>query len=136
MGLIPGGSDCHTIGALLPRTSPLAPCVIQSLIRPSSSLVSGFALQQKPVGATIVQEVCRDFDFRAALESRYVPSVPASALVGPRPSSPSPIGTGPATEPRAADDGAAAPVAVRSDSHPGEGAMFSSFTRRRRFSFF
>ena len=43
-----------------------------------NALVSGFALQQKPVGATIVQEVCRDFDFHAA-PGAHVHAAPAPA---------------------------------------------------------
>ena len=94
-----------------------------------NALVSGFALQQKPVGVTIVQEVSRDFDFHATSESRYVPHEPA--LVAARPPVPEPA------RPSVAPEESAATIAPqRSGDRSGEGALFSSFTRRRRFSFF
>ena len=100
-----------------------------------NALVSGFALQQKPVGAAIVKEVCRDFDFHATSETRYAPAEPAAALLHPRP-----------VPALAAVDAAPAPVAgerlepvaatIPPDDSASENRLFSSITRRRRFSFF
>ena len=94
-----------------------------------NALVSGFALQQKPVGVTIAQEVCRDFDFHSATESRHVAHEPALVAVRT-----------PAVEPArpavAPEQPAVTVAPQRSSDTSGEGALFRSFTRRRRFSFF
>ena len=100
-----------------------------------NALVSGFALQQKPVGVTIVQEVCRDFDFHAAPESRYVPNEPTPAFATPGASAQP--GTLPGPHQPPAEETVATPVkATRSSDPSGDGTLFSSFSRRRRFSFF
>ena len=98
-----------------------------------NSLVSGFALQQKPVGVTLVQEVCRDFDFQTAPESRYMAG-PAPAFAAAPPAT-SPVGP----QHHHVSSGQPEPVpqpATRSADPNGDGALFSSFSRRRRFSFF
>jgi len=97
-----------------------------------NALVSGFALQQKPVGVTIVQEVCKDFDFHAAPETRYMPTEPTPAFAAPRAASQ------PGPHHVSSEDTAAATPhpATRSSDPSGDGALFSSFSRRRRFSFF
>jgi general secretion pathway protein A len=98
-----------------------------------NALVSGFAVQQKPVGATIVQEVCRDFDFHVAPDTRHAPQESAD-FSGPRP-------TALRSQREPVDDVAAerpAPqVAVTApDARSSQSPLFGSFTRRRRFSFF
>jgi general secretion pathway protein A len=101
-----------------------------------NALVNGFALQQKPVGAAIVQEVCRDFDFHRTTETRYAPAEPAAALLRPRPvPTPSPAVEATATP---AVGERLEPVAATSqpDDRPSENRLFGSITRRRRFSFF
>ncbi len=98
-----------------------------------NSLVSGFALQQKPVGATIVREVCRDFDFHVAPDTRHAPpESPDSA--GPRLAALRPTR-------ELVDDFVAErptpPTAVTApEPRSSENPLFGSFTRRRRFSFF
>jgi general secretion pathway protein A len=96
-----------------------------------NALVSGFALQQKPVGLHLVQEVCRDFDFHAAPENRFVPHEPA--VVGVRPAMPAAeaVRQAPAHE-----EASTAMTTTRSSDPAGDSALFSSFRRRRRFSFF
>lgn len=71
-----------------------------------NALVTGFAANQRPIGADIVRGVCADFDF-----------APAGAA---------PHRAGAATEAR---DHVAQPAG-------GDGSMFRLFARRRRFSFF
>ena len=96
-----------------------------------NALVNGYALQQKPVSAEIVQEVCRDFDFHAAPDTRYAPAEPAAALL--RPASP------PVDErelARAREPLAPVAAAAKPDEHESEHRLFSTFSRRRRFSFF
>jgi general secretion pathway protein A len=101
-----------------------------------NALVSGFALQQKPVGVTIVQEVCRDFDFHAAPESRYVATEPTPAFAAPRASTQTALLPGQHHGP-GEEAAASTPVtATRSSDPSGDGTLFSSFSRRRRFSFF
>jgi general secretion pathway protein A len=96
-----------------------------------NALVSGFALQQKPVGLHLVQEVCRDFDFHAAPENRFVPHEPA--VVGVRPAMPA----AEAVKQRPAhEEASTAMTTTRSSDPAGDSALFSSFRRRRRFSFF
>jgi len=77
-----------------------------------NALVSGFAADQKPVGRDIVREVCHDFDLTP-------PKPPAPREAGPR-------------EPAAPREAAASHGASSQPSRP----LFSSFTQRRRFSFF
>ena len=96
-----------------------------------NALVSGFALQQKPVGVTIVREVSRDFDFHATSETRYVPHEPALVVARTAAAAPEPA------RPSVAPEESSATVAPqRSGETAGKGALFSSFTKRRRFSFF
>jgi type II secretory pathway predicted ATPase ExeA len=97
-----------------------------------NALVSGFALQQKPVGVAIVQEVCKDFDFRAVPETRYVPAESTPAFAAPR-ATPQPDPHHASSEPPAVS---VLQPAARSSDPGGDGALFSSFSRRRRFSFF
>ena len=88
-----------------------------------NALVGGFATDRRPVGFELVTEVCRDFDLAA-------PSQPA-----------------PANAPAASTDLHASvlvhpdrmPTIVEPEKAPAAGpasSLFSSFTRRRRFSFF
>jgi general secretion pathway protein A len=77
-----------------------------------NALVNGFAADMKPVGRDLVMEVCRDFHLAESAEA-------GEAAAPPPPS------------PAKADNPVAPPQAVA----PREG-MFSSFARRRRFSFF
>jgi hypothetical protein len=100
-----------------------------------NALVSGFAVQQKPVGAAIVREVCRDFDFHPTAETRYVPPEPAAALLRPRPvPTPAPVEATPS--PAVGERVDPVTTAPRPDDGPSEDRLFSSITRRRRFSFF
>ena len=78
-----------------------------------NALVSGFALQRKPVGRDVVLEVCRDFELGE--RERAAVSVDEPAFHGP--------------PTRAPDSRAATPAG---DSRK----MFGGFTRPRRFSFF
>ena len=98
-----------------------------------NALVSGYALQQKPVSAAIVQEVCRDFDFNAP-ETRYAPAEPAAALLRPAAAA-SPTADERAL-PLAREPLAPVAAAARPDEHESENRLFSTFSRRRRFSFF
>jgi type II secretory pathway predicted ATPase ExeA len=75
-----------------------------------NALVSGFAADRKPVGSELVYEVCRDFDLKP----------PASMAPG----------RAAATKPDAARGDA------KSRNQAAASTLFSSFTRRRRFSFF
>lgn len=119
-----------------------------------NALVSGFAADVKPIGRSIILEVCRDFHLN--------PSRPADALA-PRPLEPHVVGRDqivPSNGGRpgvasgaetAAGPGAATPAPARAvvpvhDRRPPEqtglsprptGApLFSHFTKKRRFSFF
>ena len=78
-----------------------------------NALVSGFALERKPVGRDVVLEVCRDFE----LGEREQAAVPGNQPAFP----------GPPT--RAPDSPAATPAG---DAR----GMFSEVSRPRRFSFF
>lgn len=81
-----------------------------------NALVSGFALQQKPVSAQIVHEVCRDFDFDGAASGDDPPELVGSAAGHGRPGDPVEPGA------REHSDGAA-------------GRLFASLTRRKLFFF-
>jgi general secretion pathway protein A len=66
-----------------------------------NALVSGFALDQRPVGRSIIVEVCRDFDLpipktvAAAAPTALVPAVPARpAVAAPPPAASAPAPTG------------------------------------------
>jgi general secretion pathway protein A len=87
-----------------------------------NALIGGFAGQVKPINVGFVEEVCRDFDIRAASGS----SEAGSALED--------------QEVVAADPAAAAPrvPARQSGEAPplAHAATFGTGTRRRRFSFF
>jgi general secretion pathway protein A len=95
-----------------------------------NSLVSGFAMDRRPVDEQIVAEVCRDFDFQpaAARPVAVVPAVVASAAAQVRPN-----GNGAGAHP-------ARTTPARESARPareGSGSsMFTMFNRRRRFSFF
>jgi general secretion pathway protein A len=92
-----------------------------------NSLVSGFALQQKPVTAAIVSEVCRDFDFDAQTDPGDAEPERARSLL-PQPTPRRTLGNG---------RGEAAPQeAATAASAPSNSRLFNSFMRRRRFSFF
>ncbi len=94
-----------------------------------NALVSGFALDRKPVGADIVDDVGRDFD----LEGPAPPAVfeerrwPARSVQSPEPSRLEPV---PPRRPPAP----IAPEPDAADTTPG--GVFATFNRRRRFSFF
>jgi general secretion pathway protein A len=100
-----------------------------------NALVSGFALQQKPVGAAIVQEVCRDFDFHPTSDTHYAPAEPAAALFRPRPV-PTPAAVDATPPPVAGEPLEPVVATLRPDDRASENRLFSSITRRRRFSFF
>jgi general secretion pathway protein A len=79
-----------------------------------NALVNGFAADSKPIGADIIDEVCRDF----AIGGADVPPPPAAARA-------------------AAAAAAAAPAPPAQAAHAGGSVpLFSGFTRRWRFSFF
>jgi general secretion pathway protein A len=92
-----------------------------------NALVSGYALQQKPVGPAIVQEVCRDFDFRATTEAPVTPQ--------PR-VSPVPVEARVPAPDEAAHRVLAEEPRRGSEAQASEQRLFGSFRRRRRFSFF
>ena len=85
-----------------------------------NSLVSGFAGDERPIGWETVYEVCRDFD----LDPQDAKPRPRPQRAGPavRPAKPERSG-----EPRRA------PAVLTVDTAE---SLFSSFTRRRGFSFF
>jgi general secretion pathway protein A len=94
-----------------------------------NSLVSGFASSQRPVGWEIVHEVCVDFDL----------DPPERAAVVVAPSRPAAVGAAVAAEASPAPVRASAPaksLVTRIGETASGPAMFSSFSRPRRFSFF
>jgi len=88
-----------------------------------NALVSGFAGDERPIGWETVFEVCNDFDLdpqkRRPRQSHASVSVGASVAVESRPE-------------RSVESGSAA----KTLSMAGGDGLFSSFTRRRGFSFF
>ena len=44
-----------------------------------NALISGFALNQRPITASLVREVCEDFDLRSAAGMAMVPPFPPTA---------------------------------------------------------
>jgi general secretion pathway protein A len=89
-----------------------------------NALVSGFAADQRPVGRDIVCEVCKDFDLSPPAK---LPSGPVRAVaVAARPAGPAN-----AKSERPKIGGEAEKKGLDLPS-----GLFSSFTRRRRFSFF
>jgi general secretion pathway protein A len=91
-----------------------------------NSLVSGFALDRRPVDADIVEDVARDFDLEEDGTHVTAPErhrLPAEPLVGrARPDTLAPAAAENGGEP------AGAPAAER--------PVFQMFSKRRRFSFF
>jgi general secretion pathway protein A len=89
-----------------------------------NALVSGFAADEKPVGWETVYEVCKDFDLNLGAKDRR----PALVLADAK-----------AQAARKVERQPAAPAARQSESAVAASAgatLFSSFTKRRRFSFF
>jgi general secretion pathway protein A len=93
-----------------------------------NALISGFAAQRRPVDREIVLEVCRDLDFGRSDESA---APPPAASVLPMPLAHRPTADGGTAEIRPTNG----PRPVAAPEAPA-GNMFTSFVRRRRFSFF
>lgn len=72
-----------------------------------NALVSGFASQMRPIGPEIVREVCADFDLHLGAQSRPAQTRPAAAAPAPP-----------------------------AEHNPTKAPLFSSFGRKRGFSFF
>jgi general secretion pathway protein A len=85
-----------------------------------NALLAGLAANQKPVGADLVREVCRDFDLAPGGEPARLVTLPGRAPEAPG-----------AVKPESGGESDGAPA-------PGQsGAMFGAFSaKRRRFSFF
>lgn len=109
-----------------------------------NALLSGFAADQKPVGPTLVEEVCRDFDLTprdaqvARTTTRGAATVTPRATLTTRSGSSAPTAiVAPPAEAVLADGGAAG------DASPGDGAapatgsrdLFTTFRQRRWFPF-
>ena len=94
-----------------------------------NSLMSGFAVDQRPVGRQLVLEVCRDFDF----ETPLAPPVPQLA---PRPAAP--VSLKPASPPQFAvsPPAAAAPVLPPAPRPPAEDGAKPEGTDERLFATF
>lgn len=113
-----------------------------------NALLSGFAAEQRPVGPTLVEEVCRDFDLvprdTQARSSRLPAAETPRATLGTkntdRPAAPT-LGTSPAgvAAAAAAAAGAGAPTTTSPETppRPDESSrdLFTSFGKRRWFSF-
>jgi general secretion pathway protein A len=94
-----------------------------------NALVSGFALQRRPVGADIVEEVCRDFDLTVPPDRELPPSASAAA----------PLAPAPVSHDAAPADAGETPLRLAQPAEAAVGGateMFATFRRRRRFSFF
>ncbi|MGE3844101.1 MAG: hypothetical protein AB7I50_21215, partial [Vicinamibacterales bacterium] len=133
----------HEYSAGIPRTISVI-C--------DNALLSGFALEARPIGDAIVREVCRDFDLKPVAAPDVPPARPPSN-VGP-PAAPTfiqipdpeeradvretvhhgvlgaagaraPVEPEPAYQPAQAAGGASEPVGAR--------GLFSLFGRKRRF---
>lgn len=104
-----------------------------------NALITGLALQQRPVNQAVVLEVCREFEFAPEAPSRAVavaasPEAPAagrSSLLGrpvpvPHPSSAGGTPAAPQKETEARPEG-------RAERSVPERGMFAQFTRPRRF---
>lgn len=93
-----------------------------------NALVSGFAAGVRPVGADMVSEVCRDFDFDGAVARAPSLAVPAAAWdFGAQPRAV------PAAQPPLADPPAAEPDSM---ARAAGGRLFRGLGQRKRFSFF
>ena len=88
-----------------------------------NALVSGFATDRRPVGYDLVYEVCQDFDLNPPPKAARTPVKPAAAQRKPAAEASTPEGVNVDREAGRAMSGAS-------------GGLFSSFTERRRFSFF
>jgi hypothetical protein len=86
-----------------------------------NALIGGFAAQVKPIGAPIVEDVCRDFDLVVGPGPGERDAAGAGACVALSPSPP--VTSAPA--------GPASVATSRRDPD-----MFALYTRKRRFSFF
>jgi len=102
-----------------------------------NALVTGFASDVKPIGSAIIQEVCRDFGFKAnspgiRVSGRQEPLASDMTLVEKRafPTHAHRPSTGRASGPQAA-----VPRPADRPAAQGEG-LFSHYGRRRRFFFF
>jgi general secretion pathway protein A len=87
-----------------------------------NALMSGFAVDQRPVGRQLVIEVCRDFDLSVAAAAASVDAAPP-APQQPPPPQPEPVGVG------------ASPVRgphAEADASEGESRLFGTFGRQRR----
>jgi general secretion pathway protein A len=84
-----------------------------------NSLIGGFATQSKPIPRTLVEEVLRDFDLKG------VPDNAGDARPGAQ-ASPVPTSTAPAAVSNESTD----------DTPERRAAVFGTFARKRRFSFF
>jgi type II secretory pathway predicted ATPase ExeA len=85
-----------------------------------NALTNGFAVDQRPVGWEIVEEVCKDFDLNPGRK----PALPRHG----RSAEPVVTASGNPTRPKAEPE--------RGNEAFAGSSLFSSFTRRRRFSFF
>lgn len=106
-----------------------------------NALVSGFALDRRPVDADIVLDVCRDFDLAPIEIARVEVERQPSGVVAPgraHGSDRHPLSPPPAAIARPP----AAPASTSADHGPRQhdrnvgGELFSMFRRKRRFSFF
>lgn len=112
-----------------------------------NALLSGFAADQKPVGPTLVEEVCRDFDLTAR-DSH--PPARADGRAGPTAAPRATLTTRPASGALATASAAAAPAAIAADpagtattTAPGAPEspetesrdLFTTFRQRRWFPF-
>jgi hypothetical protein len=97
-----------------------------------NSLVAGFATDQRPIRASVVEEVCRDMDLQHGQPAS--PSGPASAAdpgagrTHVLSFAPSPVHTPPEAE-------ASAPAAESHDT-ASESALDDGVSKRRRFGLF
>jgi len=98
-----------------------------------NALLTGFALQQRPVTSQIVLDVCKDFDFEAADQPKAEPE-PTSVAAGPPASPAAPVPAPPGrllnlerTGPQSAD------TELREPEPRDDNQLVSAFPRLRRF---
>jgi general secretion pathway protein A len=102
-----------------------------------NALISGFALQRRPVDADVITEVCRDFDLE---RNERLDRVPPGAA-GPRRADPDLLRTRAAPAVERVDGGAARPrprepASDTASRQNGDGEEVAPTARRKRFLFF
>jgi general secretion pathway protein A len=107
-----------------------------------NALLSGYALQQKPVTGAVVEEVCRDFALRSHAQSPPAAEMQAAAEPEPEPEAESEPAPASAVQNRKRvltfEQTPHVPEAVVAENDAAESRPFfgSAATKRRRFRFF